>query len=115
MAMRLSRNAKVRASRKQIMGVAPAGSVPIRGNHVALEQMLGNVRRWLRLLGRSFSTLQDMTQVLRELSEEGISISREMVAALSPYLTRNIKRFGDYTLDMTIPPQPFQGDLPLLR
>ena len=57
----------------------------------------------------------DMTQVLRALSEEGVGISREMVAGLSPYLTRNIKRFGDYTLDMTIPPQPFQGDLPLLR
>jgi TnpA family transposase len=57
----------------------------------------------------------DMTQVLRTLSEEGVGISREMAAGLSPYLTRNIKRFGDYTLDMTIPPQPFQEDLPLLR
>ena len=57
----------------------------------------------------------DMTQVLHDLSDEGFGISREMVAALSPYLTRNIKRFGDYTLDMTIPPQPFNRDLPRLN
>jgi hypothetical protein len=57
----------------------------------------------------------DMTHVLHELSAEGFDISREMVAALSPYLTRNIKRFGDYTLDMTLPPQPFQAELPVLR
>ena len=57
----------------------------------------------------------DMTQVLNDLSNVGVGLSREMVAALSPYLTRNIKRFGDYTLDMTIPPQPFNGDLPHLH
>lgn len=42
----------------------------------------------------------DMTYILKELSANGIDIIKEDVAALSPYLTRHIKRFGDYIIDL---------------
>ncbi len=42
----------------------------------------------------------DMTYILREFSSSGIEFSRKDVEALSPYITRHIKRFGDYTIDL---------------
>jgi TnpA family transposase len=53
----------------------------------------------------------DMTAVLRQLLVQGHEVNREAVAALSPYLTRHVKRFGDYVLDMDQPAPPLQGDL----
>lgn len=44
----------------------------------------------------SFRNVVDITYALRELKREGYEVIREDVAALSPYLTRHIKRFGDY-------------------
>jgi hypothetical protein len=43
---------------------------------------------------------------LCELIAEGYPVKREDVTALSPYLTRHIKRFGDYFIDLSTPPQP---------
>ena len=53
-----------------------------------------------------FQNVVDMSAVLQELKAEGYPVKREDVAALSPYLTRHIKRFGDYFLDLSVPPQP---------
>ena len=50
----------------------------------------------------------DMTNVLRELQQEGICVTPEVVARLSPYLTEHIKRFGQYFLDMITQPEPLQ-------
>jgi TnpA family transposase len=50
----------------------------------------------------------DMTNVLYELKQEGICITPEVVARLSPYLTEHIKRFGQYILDMESEPEPLQ-------
>ena len=51
-----------------------------------------------------FQNVVDLTDVLRDLLKTGYSITREDVAALSPYMTSNIKRFGDYLIDMeTVP------------
>ena len=51
-----------------------------------------------------FQNVVDLTDVLRDLLKAGYSITREDVAALSPYMTSNIKRFGDYMIDMeTVP------------
>jgi hypothetical protein len=33
------------------------------------------------------------------------------VAALSPYLTRHIKRFGDYVLDLSVRPDPLDEEM----
>jgi TnpA family transposase len=50
----------------------------------------------------------DMTDVLHQLGQEGYTITLQMVARLSPYLTQHIKRFGDYVLDMDARPEPLQ-------
>ena len=51
-----------------------------------------------------FHNVVDLTDVLRDLLKTGYSITREDVAALSPYMTSQIKRFGDYLIDMeTVP------------
>jgi Tn3 transposase DDE domain-containing protein len=49
-----------------------------------------------------------MTNVLRELQQEGLCVTPEIVRRLSPYLTEHIKRFGQYFLDMTTQPEPLQ-------
>ncbi len=58
-----------------------------------------------------FQNVVDMTRTLRELKREGYEVNREDVAALSPYLTRHIKRFGDYYVDLGNVPQPLQSDV----
>lgn len=55
----------------------------------------------------------DLTQALRELAAEGHTVKREDIAALSPYWTSHIQRFGDYILNLDEVPQPLQEDLPL--
>ncbi len=51
-----------------------------------------------------FRNVVDLTDVLLQLKREGVVWSPEDLAALSPYLTRHIKRFGDYLIDLdTIP------------
>ena len=41
-------------------------------------------------------------------------MNKESVTALSPYLRRHIKRFGDYVLDLSTVPDPLQPALPVL-
>lgn len=55
----------------------------------------------------------DMTGVLRQLRKEGFDITHELVAVLSPYLTRHIKRFGDYVVDMSVVPSEIEEELQL--
>jgi hypothetical protein len=52
----------------------------------------------------------DLTDVLHQMSQEGITITKAMVSRLSPYMTEHIKRFGDYVLDMDEVPAPLQPD-----
>ena len=58
-----------------------------------------------------FQNVGDMTRIIRELQGEGYAISRDDLAALSPYLTRHIKRFGDDYFDLGNVPQPLDSDL----
>ena len=48
----------------------------------------------------------DQSRILYEMKAEGYPIKREEVAALSPYLTSHLKRFGDYVIDLSVVPQP---------
>lgn len=50
----------------------------------------------------------DMTNVLHDLQRDGDCVTQELVARLSPYLTEHIKRFGQYLVDLTTPPLPFE-------
>jgi TnpA family transposase len=53
-----------------------------------------------------FQNVVDVSRVLHALIAEGYPVKREDVTALSPYLTRHVKRFGDYFIDVSVPPQP---------
>jgi Tn3 transposase DDE domain len=52
----------------------------------------------------------DLTRAVRDLQADGYFVRREDLAQLSPYQTRRLKRFGDYTLSMSSP-DPFDTDL----
>lgn len=51
-----------------------------------------------------------MTEVLAELAEEGTQITPEVLAALGPFRTAHINRFGDYTLDLRRKVEPMNFD-----
>ena len=55
----------------------------------------------------------DMTRAVQTMSTEGFQINRRMLATLSPYVTRNLKRYGDYVVDLKNIPQPFEGAINL--
>lgn len=52
-----------------------------------------------------FQNVIDQTHIIRNLMSEGFTVSPEELKTLSPYLTKHIKRFGDYVVDLSeIPP-----------
>lgn len=55
----------------------------------------------------------DMTRVIQGLSGSGFNINRQMLATMSPYINRNLKRYGDYVVDLKNIPQPFEGAISL--
>jgi len=61
-----------------------------------------------------FQTVVDMTYVIRDLIREGYPVTRADVAALSPYITRMIKRFSDYVVHLERTPTPLDGTMDLL-
>lgn len=73
--------------------------------------------RYLGLLTSAliFWNVAEMTRVIGDLVEEGYPVQQEDLAFLSPYLTRHIKRFGDYTLHTELTPGPIAYALDLAR
>jgi len=57
----------------------------------------------------------DMSRILTQLKAEGQHVHAEDLNFLSPYLTSCIKRFGDYTLNLSKPPEPWLDDQSLPR
>ena len=51
----------------------------------------------------------DMTEALPRLARAGHRVTREVVATLSPYQTRHLKRFGDYVINLENVPHPLAG------
>ena len=61
-----------------------------------------------------FHTALDITATLRQLAAEGRAVKQADVAALSPYITTRIKRFGEYAIEgLTVPPDAFDPSLDL--
>jgi TnpA family transposase len=60
-----------------------------------------------------FQNVVDMTYALRDLIREGYPVTRAAVAGLSPYLTRTVKRFGEYAVNLDVPPLPLDGAMAL--
>lgn len=60
-----------------------------------------------------FQNVVDMTYALRALIREGYPVSPAAVAGLSPYLTRTVKRFGEYAVHLDVAPTPLDGEMAL--
>jgi hypothetical protein len=54
----------------------------------------------------------DMSRILSQLKAAGQNIYQDDLNFLSPHLTSSIKRFGDYTLNMARPPEPWLDNQP---
>lgn len=57
--------------------------------------------------------VERMSATLAEIRDEGIGLSPEVLAGLSPYRTSHINRFGDYTLDLEreVAPLDYSGTI----
>lgn len=60
-----------------------------------------------------FQNVVDITMILWQLKREGYRFSREDLVMLSPYMTKHIKRFGDYVIDLQNIPQPIEENIPV--
>ena len=59
------------------------------------------------------SNVSDLSEVLSSMSNDGHPVTAELAAATSPYMRKNIRRFGKYGLDMEEMPAPlFPQPLP---
>jgi hypothetical protein len=57
-----------------------------------------------------FHNLCSLTRLVRKLEQRGEPVPEDAIAAISPYLTEHINRFGDYVLNPDRkPPQPDYG------
>jgi len=61
-----------------------------------------------------FSTVALMSRELTDLRAEGYPIEADAVAALSPYMTTHLNRFGRYSLDLARMPMALDYDAPIL-
>ena len=60
-----------------------------------------------------FQNVIDMTNILEEMFDKGMIVSKEDLMGLSPYQTKHIKRFGEYFVDLSKIPPPLQFDSPI--
>lgn len=51
--------------------------------------------------------------ILWQLKKEGYSFSRQDLERLNPYMTRHIKCFRDYVIDLQKIPRPIEETIPL--
>lgn len=52
----------------------------------------------------------DMMRILQKLAQDGWQFTDDDVSFLSPYLTSNVKRFGEFNLKLKRPPEPWIMD-----
>jgi len=60
-----------------------------------------------------FHNVVEQTRIIKTLMRAGWKITQEDVAALSPYVTSHVKRFGDYLIDVDAIPDPYEIELAL--
>lgn len=60
-----------------------------------------------------FQNVVDITMILWQFKREGYRFSREDLVMLNPYMTKHIKRFGDYVIDLQNIPQPIEENIPV--
>ena len=47
----------------------------------------------------SLYNVANLTRIINDMIGEGYTVTQEMVAALSPYITAHVNRLGDYRMD----------------
>jgi TnpA family transposase len=55
----------------------------------------------------------DMSLAIQTLAAQGERVNHRFVDRLSPYITRHIKRYGDYVVNLQNIPQPFEAAIHL--
>ena len=59
------------------------------------------------------SNVADLTAVLSSMADDGVPVTPDLVASLSPYVREHIRRFGRWVLNMDNLPEPLDpGPLP---
>ena len=53
-----------------------------------------------------FRNVIDRTRIIKNLMNEGFTVSAEDLKTFSPYVTKHIKRFRDYVVDLSEIPPP---------
>ncbi len=73
--------------------------------------------RYLGLLASAliYWNVVEISRALGELGSQGYPVNKADLAYLSPYITRHIKRFGDYTIHTDLAPGPIHHELSLTR
>jgi len=73
--------------------------------------------RYLGLLAASliYWNVVEITRAIGELVRQGYPVEKADLGYLSPYVTRHIKRFGDYTIHTDLRPGPIEPSLTLAR
>jgi Tn3 transposase DDE domain len=51
----------------------------------------------------------DISWAVQLLNAEGFKVDRDVLASLSPYMTKQLKRFGDFVVDLQNIPQPLES------
>jgi len=71
--------------------------------------------KYLDLVGSAviLQNTVDISFAVQALSAEGYKINRSLLATLSPYLTRHLKRYGDFVIDLQTVPQPLEEAMTL--
>ena len=81
-----------------------------------VRQETGKSSEGLSLVEENAQLVFRMTQGLHTLQQSGQRLDAEALAALSPYRTAHVNRFGRYELDLTRQPPPVEyallADLP---
>jgi hypothetical protein len=62
-----------------------------------------------------FYNVFEISRILHELRQKGYPLEPEVVAALSPYWTQHVNRFGRYDLNLNRCPPPIDYDLPVVQ
>jgi len=87
------------------MGVIPTNNRAEQRKYIKYNHLLANA---VILVNTAV-----ITKLLSDLAKGGYVIHPEAVAALSPYITQHIIRFGRFALDPTRRPLPLDFDVPL--
>jgi TnpA family transposase len=95
---------KIEAYNDFLDWISFGGPVIKSGNPVEQEKQL----KYASLVANTImlSNVADMTEVLSSMARDGHRLTSGLVACLSPYMRKHIRRFGQYVLDMEEMPRP---------